>query len=65
VNDLVIHLCLFGLISAVIVMMSAFFTETEDGAALKSFPRRLLHFLVGCGILTGLMLAVEATLASV
>ena len=64
-NDLVTHLLLFLLISTVIVMMSAFFSEREDGAALRSFPRRFLYFLAGCGLLTGLMLLTEATMASV
>ena len=64
-NDLGTHLLLFLVISTVIVMMSAFFSEREDGPALRSFPRRFVYFLVGCGLLTGLMLAAEATLASV
>ena len=64
-NDLGTHLTLFLLISVAIVLMSSFFAEPEDGPALRSFPRRFLYFLGGCGILTGLMLAAEATLASV
>ncbi len=63
-NDIITHLLLFALISAVIVMMSAFFSEPDDGAALASFPKRFVYFVLGCGVLTGLMLIAEATLAS-
>jgi hypothetical protein len=65
VNDLWVHLLLFAILSAVIVLMSAFFSEPEDGPALRSFPRRLVVFFVGCGILTGVLLLFEHTLASV
>lgn len=64
-NDLWVHLLLFAILSAVIVLMSAFFSEPEDGPALRSFPRRLVVFFVGCGILTGVLLLFEHTLASV
>ena len=64
-TDLFNHLLLFAAISIVIVLMSAFFSDLEDGPALKSFPKRFLFFIVGCGILTGLMLIAESTLASV
>jgi hypothetical protein len=64
-NDIWTHLALFLALSAVIVLMSAFFSESSDRAALKSFPRRLFVFIVGCGILTGVLLFFEHTLASV
>lgn len=64
-NDLGTHLALFLLLSAGIVLMSSFFAEPEDGTALRGFPRRYLYFLGGCAVLTALMLAAEATLASV
>lgn len=64
-NDSLTHILLFLLISAVIVMMSAFFSEAEDAPALKSFPKRFVYFLIGCAVLTGLMLVAEMTLASV
>lgn len=64
-NDLVVHLVLFTVLSAVIVLMSAFFSETDDAKALRSFPKRLIVFFVGCGILTGVLLLCEHTLASV
>jgi len=65
VNDVWVHLLLFVILSAVIVLMSAFFSEPEDGPALRSFPRRLVVFLLGCGLLAGLLLIFEHTLASV
>jgi hypothetical protein len=64
VNDLWVHLGLFTVLSAVIVLMSVFFTEPEDGPALRSFPRRFVVFLVGCAVLAGLLLILEHTLAS-
>jgi hypothetical protein len=65
VRDLGVHLLLFLLVSTVIVAMSAFFSEPHDGAALRSLPRRLLVFAVGCAILAGVMLLVEGTFAAV
>ena len=64
-NDLGTHLLLFVLISAAIVLMSAFFSESEDTPALRAFPKRLAVFIVGCGVLTAIMLAFEHTFAAV
>jgi hypothetical protein len=36
-----------------------------DGPALRELPRRLLMFLLGCGVLVGIMLICEHTFASV
>lgn len=63
--DIGIHLVLFAVVGAAIVMMSSFFSEAEDGPALRALPRRLLYFFVGCGVLAGLMLLAEHTVASV
>lgn len=63
--DIAVHLLLFAVVAAAIVLMSAFFSEQEDGPALRAFPRRLLYFFVGCGVLAGLMLLAEHTVASV
>ena len=63
--DPAIHILLFVVISAAIVMMTAFFTDTADLTALKGLPRRLGVFLVGCAILTALMLFCEHTFATV
>jgi len=65
VNDLGTHLALFVLISAVIVLMSAFFSESSDGAALRALPKRLIVFIAGCGVLTAIMLLFEHTFAAV
>jgi len=65
VNDLWVHLLLFAILSAVIVLMSAFFSEPEDGPALRSFPKRLLVYFLGSAFLMGILLLFEHTLASV
>ena len=64
-NDLLVHLLLFSLLSAVIVLMGTFYAEPDDAKALRGYPRRLLLFFLGCGALTGLMLLAEHTVASV
>ncbi|MFT7669481.1 MAG: hypothetical protein ACI8X5_002184 [Planctomycetota bacterium] len=64
-NDIGIHLVLFGLLSAGIVLIGAFFTEQDDNKALHSFPQRFLVFIVGCGVLTGVLLIFEHTFAAV
>lgn len=64
-TDLPIHLALFTVVGLAIVLMSSFFSEPEDGPALRTVPRRLLYFFVGCGVLAGLMLLAEHTVASV
>jgi hypothetical protein len=65
VKDLPIHLALFALVSAAIALLGAFYTQPEDGAALRSLPRRLLVFFLGCGILGLVLLVMEHTFASV
>jgi hypothetical protein len=64
-KDLVTHGVLFLVLSAVIVLLGTFYAEPDDARALRSYPRRLLYFLLGCGALAGLMLLAEHTLASV
>jgi hypothetical protein len=65
VNDLWVHAALFLVLSAVIVLMGTFYAEPDDARALRSYPRRLVYFLAGCGALAGLMLLAEHTVASV
>ena len=64
-DDLPIHLTLFLILSAVIVLIGTFYSEPNDAQALRSFPKKLFVFFVGCGILTGLILLAEHTVASV
>lgn len=64
-NDLRTHLLLFVLISAGIVLMSAFFSEHRDVPALRALPKRLVVFIIGCGVLTAIMLVFEHTFAAV
>ncbi len=64
-KDLPIHLLLFVLVSAVIVLLGSFYAEAEDSQALRGFPRRLGVFLLGCAVLVGVMLICEHTFAGV
>lgn len=64
-KDIGVHLLLFLVVSVAIVLMSAFFSEADDGKALRSLPRRLFWFVVGCGILCGVLLVVEHAFARV
>ena len=64
-TDIGVHLLLFLIVSVAIVLMSAFFSEADDARALAAFPRRLLVFVFGCGVLSGVLLLVEHTFARV
>lgn len=63
-NDLGVHLLLFLVASAVIVLMGAFYSEAADGKAFRAFPRRLLVFLAGCAVLVAVVLVCEHTFAA-
>ncbi|MEZ6015836.1 MAG: hypothetical protein R3F49_12020 [Planctomycetota bacterium] len=64
-DDLSTHVLLFLVVSAVIVAISSMFSEPEDGPALKMYPRRLLKFVVGSGLVLAVMLVCEHTFASI
>jgi len=64
VNDLLIHLALFLAISIAIVTLGAFYSEPDDARALRSLPRRLATFVIGCVVLAVVMLVCEHTFAS-
>ena len=40
-KDIGVHLALFALVSAVIVLLGSFHSEAEDGPAYRGYPRRL------------------------
>ena len=63
-SELAIHLVLFLLISFAIVLLGAFYSEAEDAKALRSVPRRMGVFLLGCAALAGVMLICEHTFAA-
>ncbi len=63
--DPVQHLLLFAAVSLVIVTIGAFYGERDDRRAFASVPRRFANFVIGCGILTAIMLACEHLFASV
>jgi hypothetical protein len=62
---LVAHIGFFLALSLVIVVMSAFYSEVEDGPALRGVLRRFLVFVGACAAVAGVMLALEALFVSV
>lgn len=64
-RDLGVHLVLFALVGLGIIVLSAVFSEVDDVRALKTVPKRLLWFFLGCGLLVGILLALEHTVARV
>ncbi len=48
---MIVHLLLFAIATLVIVVMSAFYIEADDAAALRSVPRRFVRFYGACLIL--------------
>lgn len=48
-----------------IVVIGSFVANADDETAFKQLPRRLGVFVVSCGVLLGLVLLAENTLASV
>ena len=63
--ELVIHIALFLVLSLAICVMGAFYTEPEDGPALRSLPRRYATFLGACAAVAVVMLLAEYLFASV
>ena len=59
-NDLGFHLGLFVLVAFAIVAASAIYAEPDDFKALKSLPKRFSYLVVGCALLTGVMLLCQA-----
>lgn len=63
--SLVQHVLYFLVLSFAIVVMSAFYSEPDDGPALHSIPRRYVVFVAACGLVAGIMLLLERLFASV
>jgi hypothetical protein len=59
------HLVFFLLLSVPVVVIGAFYSEPEDGPALRSVPKRYLVFVGACGLVAALMLAAEQLFATV
>jgi len=53
------HLGFFLVLALAIVVMSAFFSEAEDGPALRSLPRRYGVFVGACALVAAVMLVLE------
>ncbi len=63
-KDLPVHLLLFAVVGIVITGLNAVFAEAQDASALRSLPKRLLWFFLGCGALAVCMLLAERFLAA-
>ena len=57
------HVLLFLLLSLPIVVLGAFYSEPEDGPALRSLPRRYLVFVLSCAAVAVVMLVCEYSFA--
>lgn len=64
-KDWPIHLLMFLVAGAIIVVISAMFSEPDDAKMVKGLPRRLLTFFLGCGAVVVVMLVCEHTFASI
>ena len=63
-RDIGVHLALFAVIAVAIVTIGVFYSDAEDAPAFRHWPRRMLHFCVGCAILVAILLVCEHTFAS-
>lgn len=64
-KDLPVHLLLFVLAGAIIVVVGAMYAEPDDARMVRTLPRRLLTFFLGCAAVVVVMLVCEHTFASV
>jgi len=62
--NLAYHLGFFLLLSFVIVVLSAFYAEVEDGPALRSVPKRFAVFVGACAAVAVVMLVLETVFTS-
>lgn len=59
------HIGFFLVLSLAIVILSAFYSDVEDGPALRSIPKRYAVFVGACAMVAGAMLVLEYFFASV
>lgn len=59
------HIGFFLVLSLAIVVLSAFYSDAEDGPALRSVPKRYAVFVGACALVAGAMLVLEHLFASV
>ena len=59
------HLLFFLALAVPIVVLGAFYTESRDGPALRSIPRRYAVFVLACAAVAAIMLVFEHLFASV
>jgi hypothetical protein len=65
VSPFLVHVLLFLALLVPIVVLSAFYSEPEDGPALRSVPRRFAVYLASSAAVAGVMLLLERVFASV
>ena len=63
-NPLFAHILLFLLLAVPVVVLGAFYSEPEDGPALRSVPRRYVVFVTACATVALVMLGLEALFVS-
>lgn len=63
--SLLAHVGFFLVLALVICVLGAFYSEAEDGPALRSIPRRFRVFVAACAAVAAVMLALETLFASV
>lgn len=63
-SGLVEHIAFFLLLSIPIVVMGAFYSDLDDGPALRSLPKRYGVFVGACGVVAGVMLLLELLFVS-
>ena len=64
-SSLIEHTLFFLALSLPIVVMSAFYSEAEDGPAFRGLPMRYARFVGACALVAVIMLAAEMLFASV
>lgn len=59
------HVLFFLILALAITILSAFYSEADDGPALRSVPRRYVVFIGACAIVAGVMLVLERLFVAV
>jgi hypothetical protein len=62
--SLAAHIAFFLALSLAIVVLGAFYSEPDDGPALRSVPKRYAVFVGACAAVAGVMLVLEVLFAA-
>lgn len=63
--DPLVHGLLFLLVVLAIIVVHGFFYSTDDRTALRTVPIRVARFVFWCGVVAGILIVAEHTVASV